>query len=336
MSGETNRKAKAPFNYGGQAVIEGVMMRGPHKLTTAVRRPDGTIAMSCQPLVSLRDRYPWLKLPVFRGVIALYESLAFGVQALMFSANESGEEDEELTSGQMGLTVVISFAIAIGFFMLLPTYLMGLLKSHFGHSTVTFNLVEGLFRMVILVAYIWGVSRFKDIQRVFAYHGAEHKVIHAHEAGRELTPANCREYSCLHPRCGTAFLLFVALVSIVLFSLFGWPSLWKRLLTRLLLLPVVAGLSFEVTQLAAKHVRAPWAVPILWPGLMLQKLTTREPDESMLEVAIEALKNAKEGDAEAEGADAKVGDAATAGAAAADAAAGVNGDLPGPAPVEIN
>ena len=293
MSGQKSAKGKASFNYGGQAVIEGVMMRGPHRLATAVRRPDGTIAVSRQPLVSLRDRYPWLKLPVFRGVVALGESLVFGVRALMFSANESGTEEEELTAGQMGLTVALSFAIAIGFFMLLPTFLMGLVKSRFG-SSITFNLAEGLLRMVILVGYIYGVSRFKDIQRVFSYHGAEHKVIHAHEAGRELTPVNCGEYSCLHPRCGTAFLLFVVLVSIVLFSLFGWPSLWKRLLLRLLLLPVVAGLSFEVTQQAAKHIRAPWAAAILWPGLMLQKLTTREPDESMLEVAIEALKGAKD------------------------------------------
>jgi uncharacterized protein YqhQ len=292
--------SKQDFRYGGQAVIEGVMMRGRDRIAIAVRRPDGNVSLVCQSITSVSRRFPCLKWPVLRGALALVESLVYGVRALTYSANESGEEGEELTGAQMGLTVFVAFAVAIGMFMLLPTFLMGLAKGAF-RTSLAFNLAEGLLRMTILVAYIYAVSRVEDVRRVFAYHGAEHKVIHAFEAGDALTVENCRRHPCAHPRCGTAFLLFVVLVSVILFSLFGWPSLWQRLALRLTLLPVIAGLSYEVLRWAART-KSPLVRPALWPGLALQRMTTREPDDQMIEVAIKALEGAAaEGDTAHEG-----------------------------------
>lgn len=274
--------------YGGQAVIEGVMMRGPGVIATAVREPSGEITVKKDPLVSLADKYPILKKPMIRGVVALGESLVYGMKALSFSAQAAGEEGEELTNKEIAMTMAFSIALAIGLFVVIPTY-----AAKFIHSTVTdaklLNLFEGILRLVIFLAYIVGISMMKDIRRVFEYHGAEHKTIHAQEAGLELTVANVRPFSTLHPRCGTNFLLIVMVVSIIMFTFLGWPSLWERIISRVILMPLVAGIAYEMIRYAGRSDSQLVALAIS-PGLWLQKLTTREPDDSQIEVAIRALK----------------------------------------------
>jgi uncharacterized protein YqhQ len=276
------------IKYGGQAVIEGVMMRGPGLIATAVREPLGGITVKKDPLVSITEKYPILKKPMVRGVVALGESLVYGLKALSFSAQAAGEEGEELTNKEIAMTMLFSVALAIGLFVVIPTY-----AAKFIHSTVTdatvLNLFEGILRLVIFLAYIIGISMMKDIRRVFEYHGAEHKTIHAQEAGVPLTPENVRPFSTLHPRCGTNFLLIVMIVSIVMFAFLGWPSLWERILSRVILMPLVAGIAYEVIRFAGRS-DSKWVAVAILPGLWLQKLTTREPDDSQLEVAISALK----------------------------------------------
>ena len=276
-----------PITYGGQAVIEGVMMRGPTGYAVVVRRPTGevTTRFRARPLPSARNRvFGW---PMVRGVVALVESLSIGLEALVFSSNEAAAEDEKITAAQGGLAVVLGVLLSVGLFVLLPTVVAGPL-TRVGASAALINLAEGLLRLVILVGYISVIGRMPDIQRVFAYHGAEHKVINAYDAGGGFDADTAAAYPTVHRRCGTSFLLFVVLFSVVLFSFFGWPNIWVRLATRLALLPVVAGLAYEALKLGAQSdsflVR--WLVA---PGLWLQKMTTREPDRSQLEVASQAL-----------------------------------------------
>ncbi len=281
------------LRYGGQAVMEGVMMRGPRAISIAVRRPDQEITVKTEPFISWTRRVRLLGLPVVRGVVVLIESLALGIGALVYSANESAESQEEKLSP---LDTVLSVGLAVGLAVLLfvisPTLLTGLLGRHL--SGVFFlNLAEGGVRIGFLLGYIIFISRMKEIERVLQYHGAEHKVIHAHEAGEELTVASVRKYPVLHPRCGTSFLLFVAVVSVFLFAFFGWPGLWQRVVIRVLTAPVLAGLAYEAIRLSGSSTT--WLVRILvWPGLLLQRLTTREPDDSQLEVAIKALEGVLE------------------------------------------
>lgn len=285
-------KNQAGHNYGGQAVIEGVMMRGPRKMAVAVRRPDNSIVVRREEVVAWGERWRILKFPFVRGVATVIEALVLGINALMYSANQAIEEEEErLTKGQMSLTLVVSAVLAIGLFVVLPTWLI-----HYLESTVRdsfgLNLLEGLLRLGILTGYIVGISLLPDIRRVLQYHGAEHKVIHAWEAGDELTVENARRYSTLHPRCGTSFLLLLALISVFLFAFTGWPSLWERLAVRLGFFPLVAGLAYEVIRLAGRRGRGgcpAWLRPLIAPGLWFQTMTTREPDDSQLEVAIAAL-----------------------------------------------
>ncbi|MGL5270962.1 MAG: DUF1385 domain-containing protein [Selenomonadaceae bacterium] len=287
---------------GGQAVIEGVMMRGPKHVATAVREPSGKISVKVEPVVSISQRYPLLKKPMLRGVVSLGESLVLGLKSLSYSAQMAGEEDEQLTDRELVMTILFSLGLAVLLFVVIPTA-----AAKFIHGSITdpvvLNLLEGLLRLVIFMVYIYGISRLKDIKRVFQYHGAEHKTIHAYEAGVDLTVENVQKFSTLHPRCGTAFLLVVMVVSIVMFAFLGWPDLWLRILSRVVLLPVVAGISYEIIRFSGRSKNPLLQVAIL-PGLWLQKITTNEPEDDMVEVAIKSLE-AVTVEAEAPAAEAK-------------------------------
>jgi len=280
------------LSVGGQAVIEGVMMRGPGKIAVAVRKPNGEITVDLKDAGSVSDRYPILKKPFLRGVVSLVESLSYGMKALSFSAQASGEEEEgaeSMSSLELAGTIAVSVGLAVLLFVVLPTGAMKLLQNE-GFSPMVLNLCEGLLRLGIFLLYIWGISRQKDIQRVFQYHGAEHKTIYTYEHGLPLRVENVRPFSTLHPRCGTNFLMIVMLISIFIFTFLGWPSLWERILSRILLMPVVAGISYEIIRFAGKHMDKPWVRAAILPGLALQKLTTRQPDDDQIEVAIASLK----------------------------------------------
>ncbi len=277
------------FTYGGQAVIEGVMMRGPDSRAVAVRRPDSTIVIDEQPVHSITNKYKILKWPLLRGVIVLFESLVMGMQALSYSANQAMEgEEEELTSRDIIITMGIAFALAIFLFVVIPTGTTHYL-TRWVPGSLAQNLVEGLIRIGVFLLYVVSISFMADIRRVFQYHGAEHKVINAYEAGEELSVDTVQRYSTFHPRCGTSFLLIVMVVSILMFALLGEQVLWWRILSRILLLPVVAGVSYELLKLSAKYEGSVLFKAIIAPGKALQGLTTREPDDSQVEVAISAL-----------------------------------------------
>ncbi len=273
---------------GGQAVIEGVMMRGPQFTATAVRDPQGKIQIETKPVNSISDRYPILKKPFLRGTVALMESLVIGMKSLSYSAQMAGEEDEQLSDREMAGTIVFALVLASILFIAIPTGAAKLFHV-ITADPVFLNLMEGCLRLVIFLLYIWGISRMKDIRRVFMYHGAEHKTIFCYEAGLPLTVANVQKFPRLHPRCGTNFLLIVMLVSIFVFAFLGWPSLGERIASRILLLPVVAGISYEIIRLAGRSDNS-FIQTAIKPGLWLQYLTTRPPEDDMVEVAIESLK----------------------------------------------
>ena len=276
---------------GGQAVIEGVMMRGPGVTATAVREPSGTIVVQKEPTKSIADTYPILKKPFLRGCVALYESLVIGMKALSFSAKAAGDEEEEMSNSEIAITMVISTIFAIAVFLALPTFIVkfipGVQDNH-----VVLNLIEGVIRLVLFLLYIWGIGLTKDIQRVFQYHGAEHKTIHTYELDLPLTVENVRKQSRLHPRCGTNFLLIVMVVSIFVFAFLGWPNLLERILSRVLLMPVVAGIAYEVIRLASRSEHS-FVKALIKPGLALQYMTTREPEDDQIEVAIRALEEVR-------------------------------------------
>lgn len=276
-------------NVGGQAVIEGVMMRGKTHVAVAVRKPDGEISVDVRPVNSISDRYPILKKPFLRGVVSLVESLVMGMKALAYSAQVSGDEDEKLDSKEMALTIAVSAGLAILLFIVIPTwsmrFLTGITQDH-----MALNLAEGVLRMAIFLAYIAAISSMNDIQRVFQYHGAEHKTIYTYEAGLPLKVENVRPFSTLHPRCGTNFLMIVMLISMFIFTFLGWPSLLERIASRIILMPVIAGVSYELIRYAGAHTDNPLVRIAITPGLLLQKLTTRQPDDSQIEVAIASLK----------------------------------------------
>jgi len=293
------------INVGGQAVIEGVMMRAPRSVAIAVRRPNGEIVVRKELVVPLSERFPIVKLPILRGAVALFSSLIIGIKALNFSANEAMTEEEkdkegdkagsELSSWAMAGTMTVAFGFGICLFFLFPLYLTKLMTPVIGDNNIVFNLVDGVIRVLVFMLYIWGISRMNDIQRVFQYHGAEHKSIFAYEAGEELTIENVRRYSRLHPRCGTSFLLIVMLVSIAVFSLIPklWPFAFKAG-SRIVLLPMIAGISYEFLKWSAKNEANALVKMIITPGLALQRLTTGEPDDAQLEVAIRSLNEALE------------------------------------------
>lgn len=277
----------SPISYGGQAVIEGVMMRGPKGYAVAVRRPSGEVVTRYReaPVPAARSRvWGW---PFVRGLASLVDSLTIGVEALVYSANEAMGDDEKISGAEGGLAVVIGAALAVVLFVWLPTVVAGPLL-RLSASPVLVNLGEGLFRLAVLVAYIWVIGRMPDIARVFQYHGAEHKVINAFDAGGPYDAAAAARFGTAHPRCGTSFLLFVVVVSVAVFSLFGWPNIWIRLATRLALLPVVAGVAYELMKLGARS-RSGLLRWLVAPGMWLQRMTTRQPDGPQLEVAARAL-----------------------------------------------
>lgn len=265
------------------------MMRGPKDVAVAVRKADGTIDVDVHPVNSIQDRHPILKKPLIRGVVVLIESLIMGMKALSYSAQVSGDEDEEMDDKDMALTIVVSVLLAVGLFIAIPTWSVRFLQ-HWTTNAVTLNLAEGVLRMAIFLAYIAAISSMKDIQRVFQYHGAEHKTIFTYEAGLPLTVENVRKFPRLHPRCGTNFLMIVMCISIFIFAFLGWPNLLERILSRVILMPVVAGVSYEIIRFAGRHNDNPWVHKLILPGLLLQKLTTREPADEMIEVAIASVK----------------------------------------------
>ncbi len=278
---------------GGQAVLEGVMMRGVSTWAVAVRKPDGEIEVSSEPLVSWAKRHRLLRLPVIRGVVALGESLRIGFRALAISANaqiepEDGEEPEPIGGFTWGVTIALSLVLAVGLFFVVPVGATSLIKDQLG-SSILFWLVEGILRTAIFIGYLAAISRLRDLRRVFEYHGAEHKTISCFEAGDRLTPERAAGYSRLHPRCGTSFLLVVMVVAIFVFAPLGLPAWYWLVASRILGIPLIAGLSYEVIKWAGRNRRKRWVRAVMWPGLMLQNLTTRVPDSEQLAVAIASL-----------------------------------------------
>jgi uncharacterized protein YqhQ len=280
---------------GGQAVLEGVMMRGASNWAVAVRKPNGQIAEVTRPIESVMKRHWFFRLPIVRGVIALGESLAIGFRALSISANYAAAEDNELAEAEeqelSRAALIFAFLIAIGFaisvFKVGPALLADLLPISNG---TWFVLVEGLIRVTVFVLYLFLISLLPDLRRVFQYHAAEHKAINAYEAGEELEPERVQRFSLIHPRCGTAFLLWVMVIAIFVFAFFGRPAWYWLIVTRILLLPVIAGLAYELIRFAGKHTGNRVVMTLLAPGLWLQRLTTREPSLDQLEVSISALR----------------------------------------------
>ena len=273
---------------GGQAVIEGVMMRDAHRTATAVRLPNGDIDVETRTVSSIRDRYLVLNLPLIRGSVIMVESLIIGMRALSFSAQAAGEEDEQMTKKEIAMTILFALVLASILFIVIPTGAAHLAAAY-TDDPVVFNLIEGGIRLMVFLLYIWGISFMGGIRRVFQYHGAEHKTIHCYEAGEALTVENVQKFPRLHPRCGTNFLLIVMVVAIVFHVFFGWPDLWLRILSRLAILPVVAGVSYEIIRFAGRSENH-FVHILITPGLWLQYLTTRPPADEMVEVAIESLK----------------------------------------------
>ncbi|NLX02547.1 MAG: DUF1385 domain-containing protein [Syntrophomonadaceae bacterium] len=276
--------------YGGMAVIEGVMMRGPEKIALAVRKTDGSIELEEEPVSDLPVRYSFLKWPLIRGTYVLIDSMVVGMRMLNKSANMSlDEEEEELSAGEIFITGLLAFVLAIVLFVALPTAIVHYTSQFLGGVLIQ-NIVEGIIRIFFFLAYVWAIGRMQEIDRVFMYHGAEHKSIFTYEAGEELTVENTSKYTTLHPRCGTSFILIVLIISILVFALLGEGNLFYRIWSRIAVLPIIAGLGYEFLKFSGKYYNNRWARILIAPGLYLQKLTTREPDDSQLEVAIAALK----------------------------------------------
>ena len=297
------RRDANPTKMGGQAVMEGIMMRGETKTALAVRLPDGDIKVETE---DIKERKKWMNIPLVRGVVAFVGSLVIGVGQLMKSAEILGEYDDEEyeetrfekwlnrkfgSKGAWNVLMYMSVALAlvftVGVFIILPTGVVSIMKL-FTDSVFWLNFAEGAFRILLFVLYVYAISFMGEIKRVFQYHGAEHKTIHCFESGLELTPENCRQFPTLHPRCGTSFLMFVFIIAFALHFLLGWPSLILRIVSRLLLLPVIAGVSYELLRWAGRG-DSPVVRILSIPGLYLQKITTKEPDDSQLEVAIASI-----------------------------------------------
>lgn len=277
------------YNYGGQAVIEGVMMRSPLKYAIAVRKPDKKITLKIGNFNPISTRIKFLKWPIFRGVVNLVESLVLGLRALTYSAEQATGEEEKINNWEIFFAILAALALFIVFFIIFPTTIARFLDRYLP-NLIIYNLFEGILRISIFIAYLFFISKIKDVKRVFEYHGAEHKVIYAYEAGEELKVDKIRNYSTLHPRCGTSFIFIVLVISILVFSLLGKQTLLLRILYRIAIIPLVAGLSYEILKWSSKNMDKAlvrWAVK---PGLWFQKLSTQEPDASQIEVAIEALK----------------------------------------------
>lgn len=276
-------------HYGGQALIEGVLMRGKSYLVASFRKPNGEIVSQQEKLTGIYLTGV-AKIPFLRGLILLWDSLSLGMKYITISANYQAEnEDEKIEGGSLALTILISLTLAVGLFFILPTFLAELVARILHTSAFGTNIVEGLVRLVILIAYIWVIGRSSDIARVFSYHGAEHKTINAYENGAEMTVDNVMKYPLAHPRCGTAFLLTLVALSILVFSLLGPMTLWLKILSRIALIPVLAMLSYEMIRWMGDHLENPLVKVLVAPNLALQKLTTRQPDRDMVEIALNSF-----------------------------------------------
>jgi uncharacterized protein YqhQ len=287
-------KLKPEDIAGGQAIIEGVMMRYGNSIASAVRKPDHEIVVQEQHYVPLTKRYKLLGLAFVRGSVTLFEMMIVGMKSLLFSAEQAldeGQKNQQKKSLQWELTLSMMFSIGVGllFFIVIPAYCFSILKSALS-STILLNLVEGMIRLGIFLCFLSATLLMEDMRRIFMYHGAEHKTVFAWENGQELTVENVRKFSTRHPRCGTSFILVVMIVSIFVFSLLGRPDFVHRVVYKLALLPVVAGISYEVIRFTGKKRDWGWVQSLSWPGLMLQRITTREPTDDQIEVAIVALK----------------------------------------------
>lgn len=287
--------------YGGQAVVEGVMMRGADHWAVAVREPSGNLHVESHRIDSIANRHPVLKKPFLRGMIVLGQSLAIGVKALMIAANRSLEEEEQLSSRQLGVSLTIAMVIFIGVFILGPTTLFTWVEKKLDANGVAVNVGEGIFRVAIFVAYLWLIGLAKDIRRVFEYHGAEHKTIAANEHGEELTSERIERFPKEHVRCGTNFLIIVMIITIFVFALFGTPGLWWRIASRLVAIPIIAGLAYEALRLGARFPDSALMRGLMAPGIWLQKITTRQPDEGQIEVAVASFREVIRREAEAAG-----------------------------------
>lgn len=293
-------------SVGGQAVIEGVMMRGSKGIATAVRKSNGEIEVNFDESIPLTKKNTFLGLPIIRGFVSLIESLVIGIKTLNYSASLFEDDEEEGEPSKFdeffqkvfkdktndiitAVTLIISLAFSILIFFILPTFAANIFKKANVNNTIELNLIEGIIRVAIFIIYIYIIGRMEDIKRVFEYHGAEHKTIFCYENEMELTPENAQKFGRFHPRCGTNFMFLVMIVSILLFSLTGWSTLWQRVLSRIILLPVVSGVTYEIIRWMGKS-SGKLSYIVAYPGLMLQKLTTREPDLKQLEVAIKSLK----------------------------------------------
>lgn len=294
---------------GGQAVIEGVMMRGSKGVATAVRKSNGEIEIDFNESIPLTKRYKIFSIPIIRGFVTLIDSLILGIKTLNYSASFFMEEDEDVEPSKvdkwiegifkdktddvvMGFSFIISLIISVGLFFILPTFAANIFKKANVNNTFVLNIFEGIIRVSIFLLYLYLISKMEDIKRVFQYHGAEHKTIFCYEKEKELTPENAKEQGRLHPRCGTNFLFLVMMVSIILFSFTGWNSIYERILYRIILLPVVSGVTYELIKWMGSS-KNKLSQILSYPGLMLQKITTQEPDLSQLEVAIQSLKVAE-------------------------------------------
>jgi uncharacterized protein YqhQ len=275
---------------GGQALIEGVMMRHGNKIAAAVRRPDKEIVFQEQEHIPLTKRYKLLGLMFIRGTVTLFEMMFIGMKSLMFSAEVAlSEEERKPKSWEMTLSIIISFSIAIFFFVVVPAFFFTKIKD-FVPNLILLNILEGCIRLGIFICFLSSTLFLEDMRRVYMYHGAEHKTVFAWEHGQELTVENIKNFSTRHPRCGTSFILFVMIVSIIVFSLLGRPDFLHRVIYKILLLPVVSGIAYEAIRFTGKHRSWQWVQLLSWPGLMLQKITTREPSDDQIEVAIAAMK----------------------------------------------
>jgi uncharacterized protein YqhQ len=278
--------------YGGQAVLEGVMMRGRDRWAVAVRRPEGDLHLEGHEIDSIAKRFRILRWPGFRGIIALGQALSIGVKALTISANQAAEEDEKLSRGQMAFSMTLAILFFIGLFIVLPAFASGVARDRLG-SGVLVNILEGVFRVSLFLGYLWLVGRMREIRRVFEYHGAEHKTIAAYEHEASLDPASVDRFSTLHVRCGTNFLLIVMILTVIVYSFFGSPSLPWRIGSRLIAIPVIAGLAFELLRLGARYSRSRTMRALMAPGLWLQKITTKPPSGDQIEVAIAAFEEVR-------------------------------------------
>lgn len=283
---------KKNIPVGGQAVIDGVMMRSPNWYSVAIRKQSGEVDVKLFPIISIVKKYPIAKAPLIRGIVAFIENLILGFKTLVYSVDQmsiaEGGEEVKISGFQMTVSIVIALILAIGIFFVLPTYL-GKFIYKFISNVFLYNLIEGLIRFAILLLYVIFVSLLKDIRTLFEYHGAEHKTIHAYEAGDELTYENANKYSTLHMRCGTAFLMIVVFISILIFSILGEQTLIQRVIYRIVLIPLIIGISYEFIKLAGKFPGSKILKIVSIPGLLFQKLTTRNPSEEQLEVVIVAL-----------------------------------------------